>query len=89
MHGGKRRERCRGRCRSWSEGLGRWKGRKEGTRPERLAVPEPRMPELTRRRSEDRHDCWHIYYGDVQAGTIVMHVGNPHDTDQWERVFTI
>jgi hypothetical protein len=42
------------------------------------------MPELTRRRSEDRQDCWHIYYGDVHAGTIAMRVGNPHDTDQWE-----
>ena len=30
------------------------------------------MPELTRRRSEDRPDCWHIYYGDVHAGTIAM-----------------
>ena len=38
-----------------------------------------RMPDLTRRRSEDRHDCWHI--SDVQAGTIVMRVGNPHDTE--------
>jgi hypothetical protein len=43
-----------------------------------------RMPELTRRRYPQRHDCLHIYYGDVQAGTIVMRVGNPHDTDQWE-----
>jgi hypothetical protein len=36
-----------------------------------------RMPELTRRRSEDRQDCWHIYYGDVRAGTITMRVDNP------------
>jgi hypothetical protein len=42
------------------------------------------MPELTRRRSEDRENCWHIYYGDVHAGTIAMRVGNPHDTDPWE-----
>ena len=42
------------------------------------------MPALTRRRSADRPDCWHIEYGDVQAGTIAMRVGNPHDTDQWE-----
>jgi len=29
------------------------------------------MPELTRRRSNDaREECWHVYYGDVLAGTI-------------------
>jgi hypothetical protein len=39
------------------------------------------MPALTRRRSEERQVCWHIYYGDVHAGTIAMRVGNPHDTD--------
>jgi hypothetical protein len=43
----------------------------------------PLMPTLTRRRSTDRPDCWHIY-GDVQAGTIAMRAGNPHDTDPWE-----
>jgi hypothetical protein len=43
------------------------------------------MPALTRRRSADaREDCWHIYYGDVHAGTIAMRNGNPHDTDPWE-----
>jgi hypothetical protein len=43
------------------------------------------MPELTRRRSADpRHNCWHIYFGDVHVGTISARVGNPHDTDQWE-----
>jgi len=42
------------------------------------------MPQLTRRRYPERHDCWHIYYGDVHAGTIAKRVGNPHDTDQWE-----
>jgi len=43
------------------------------------------MPELTRRRSADhREECWQIYFGDVHAGTITEHVGNPHDTDQWE-----
>ena len=42
------------------------------------------MPNLTRRRSADRQDCWHIYYGDVHAGTTAMRVGNPNDTDPWE-----
>ena len=47
------------------------------------AMPGPDIP-LTRRRPADRQDCWHIYYGDVHAGTITMRAGNPHDTDPWE-----
>src|SRR6266446_8324910 len=44
------------------------------------------MPTLARRRSADhRHNCCHIYYGDVHVGTIAERVGNPHDTDPWER----
>jgi hypothetical protein len=43
------------------------------------------MPELTRRRSPDaREECWHVYYGDVLAGTIAIGSGNPHDEDPWE-----
>ena len=43
------------------------------------------MPELTRRRSTDaREECWHVYYGDVLAGTIAIGSGNPHDKDPWE-----
>jgi hypothetical protein len=43
------------------------------------------MPELTRRRSPDhRQECWHIFYGDIHAGTITERVGNPHDTKPWE-----
>jgi hypothetical protein len=42
------------------------------------------MPILTRRRYPERPDCWHIYYGDVHAGTIAKRVGNPPDTDPWE-----
>jgi CspA family cold shock protein len=31
------------------------------------------MPELTRRRSTDaREECWHIYYGNIQANTIAI-----------------
>jgi hypothetical protein len=42
------------------------------------------MPELTRRRStEAREECWHIYYGDVRAGTIAIRIGIPHDEDPW------
>jgi hypothetical protein len=42
------------------------------------------MPELTRRRYPERPDCWHVYYGDVQVGTIAARAGNPHDTNPWE-----
>ena len=43
------------------------------------------MPELTRRRSTDaREECWHVYHGDVLAGTIPIRNGNPHDEDPWE-----
>jgi hypothetical protein len=42
------------------------------------------MPELTRRRyPEAREECWHIYYGDVHAGTIAIRTGIPHDEDPW------
>jgi hypothetical protein len=43
------------------------------------------MPKLTRRRyPEAREECWHVYYGDVHAGTIAIRVGIPHDEDPWE-----
>jgi hypothetical protein len=43
------------------------------------------MPELTRRRSDNhRQECWHIFYGDIHAGTITERVGNPRDTERWE-----
>jgi hypothetical protein len=43
------------------------------------------MPALTRRRSTDaREECWHIYYGDVHAGTIAIRSGIPYDEDPWE-----
>ena len=41
------------------------------------------MPELTRRRYPERDDCWHVYFGDVHAGTIARRSGNPHDTEPW------
>jgi hypothetical protein len=42
------------------------------------------MPQLTRRRyPEAPNECWHIYYGDIHAGTISMRTGNPHDTEPW------
>jgi hypothetical protein len=42
------------------------------------------MPALTRRRYPERHDCWHIYYGDVRVGTIAVRTGIPRDEDPWE-----
>ena len=31
------------------------------------------MPALTRRRSADApEECWHIYYGNVRVGTMVV-----------------
>src|SRR6202165_674399 len=42
------------------------------------------MPSLTRRRSTNaREECWHVYYGDVHAGTIAIRTGIPHDEDPW------
>jgi hypothetical protein len=43
-----------------------------------------RMPELTRRRSADApQECWHIYWGDIHAGTIEIRSGVPFDEDPW------
>jgi hypothetical protein len=41
------------------------------------------MPELTRRHYPERQDCWHVYYGDVQVGTIAIRTGVPHHEDPW------
>ena len=41
------------------------------------------MPELTRRPHPERSDCWHVYYGDVQVGTIAVQSGLPVHAKQW------
>ncbi|MBR1157442.1 hypothetical protein [Bradyrhizobium sp. JYMT SZCCT0428] len=41
------------------------------------------MPELTRRPHPERSDCWHVYYGDVQVGTIAVQSGLPVKAKQW------
>jgi hypothetical protein len=42
------------------------------------------MTELTRRRIKDsKVDVWHVYYGDVQVGSIGMRSGVPNGVDQW------
>jgi hypothetical protein len=42
------------------------------------------LMQLTRRRYPERQECWHIYFGDVHAGTLAKRTGNPNDTDPWE-----
>ncbi|WMT79395.1 hypothetical protein [Bradyrhizobium sp. Ash2021] len=41
------------------------------------------MPALTRKHSKHRADCWQVYFGDVQVGTIARRAGVPVDVDQW------
>jgi hypothetical protein len=42
------------------------------------------MPALPRRREQDRYqECWRIFYGDVQVGTIGERAGVPVSVDQW------
>ena len=42
------------------------------------------MPDLTRRRDlEAADECWHVYFGDVRAGTIAKRIGIPPDEDPW------
>jgi len=56
---------------------------REGDLPPSIAL-QWRMPELTRRRSSDaREECWHVYRGDICAGTIEIRSGVPFDEDPW------
>ena len=42
------------------------------------------QPALTRRRDlKAAQEGWHVYYGDVRAGTIAIRVGIPTGEDQW------
>jgi hypothetical protein len=40
------------------------------------------MPALTRRHLKRPH-CWHVYYGDVQVGSIGMRSAVPNEVEQW------
>ena len=43
------------------------------------------MPALTRRRSDNPHrEVWHVYFGDVQVGSIGQRAGVPVGVHQWE-----
>jgi hypothetical protein len=35
------------------------------------------MPAVTRKRTNDRPETWHIFYGDVRVGVIVERSGAP------------
>jgi hypothetical protein len=41
------------------------------------------MLTLTRRPHPERSDCWHIFYGDVQVGTIAVQPSLPIHAEQW------
>jgi hypothetical protein len=61
-----------------TEDLGRWQRRRQGRGTKRL------IPELTRRLSPRRSDCWHIHHEDVQVSTIAERSGAPFDAPQWD-----
>jgi hypothetical protein len=42
------------------------------------------MPELTRKRVNDRPITWHIHYAGVRVGVIVERSGAPPSSDQWQ-----
>ncbi len=54
------------------------------TREVRTVSAQLLLATLTRRRYPERPDCWHVYYGDVRAGTIAIRSGVPFDVDQWQ-----
>jgi hypothetical protein len=41
------------------------------------------MTTLTRRKSSERHDTWHIIYDGVQVGMISRRAGAPIDSNPW------
>jgi hypothetical protein len=42
------------------------------------------MTSLARRRSPHDSNCWHVYYGDVRAGTIVRAISPPNHAELWQ-----
>jgi hypothetical protein len=42
------------------------------------------MPELTRKRVNDRPVTWHVHYAGVRIGVIVERSGAPPSSDQWQ-----
>ncbi|MET4628454.1 hypothetical protein ABIB83_005487 [Bradyrhizobium sp. I1.8.5] len=41
------------------------------------------MTALTRRRSDNDQETWHVYFGDVHVGSIGLRAGVPTGADQW------
>src|SRR5664279_177488 len=42
------------------------------------------MPELTRKRVNDRPETWHVHYAGVRVGVILERSGAPPASDQWQ-----
>jgi hypothetical protein len=42
------------------------------------------MPQLTRKRVNDRPVTWHAHYAGVRVGVIVEQSGAPPSSDQWQ-----
>jgi hypothetical protein len=49
-----------------------------------LGQPGNYMTGLTRRRSPQDSNCWHIYFGDVRVGTVVRAIGTPNHAELWQ-----
>jgi hypothetical protein len=42
------------------------------------------MPELTRKRVNDRPETWHVHYAGVRVGVIVERSGVANTAEPWE-----
>jgi hypothetical protein len=42
------------------------------------------MPQLTRKRVNDRPETWHVHYAGVRVGVIVERSGAPPSADPWQ-----
>jgi hypothetical protein len=55
--------------------------------PHGLSSDYGACPKLSRRRNPKApEECWHVYWGDIRAGTIEIRSGIPYDEDPWGRV---
>src|SRR5450759_4060852 len=43
-----------------------------------------RMPELTRKRVNNRPMTWHVHYAGVRVGVVIERSGAPPSSDQWQ-----
>src|ERR1019366_5428134 len=49
-----------------------------------LTALQWRMPQLTRKRVNDRPETWHVHYAGVRVGVIVERSGAPPSADPWQ-----